>query len=60
MGWYRDAVGYDAEPDHSQRQRLLIYNEDDVQATKVLREWMSDRAESEIPTLESLRVGPSA
>ena len=56
MGWYRDAVGYDAEPDHSQRQRLLIYNEDDVQATKVLREWMSDRAESEIPTLASLRV----
>ncbi len=59
MGWYRDAVGYDAEPDLSQRERLLIYNEDDVQATKVLREWMSDRAEIEIPTLESLRVGMS-
>lgn len=59
MGWYRDAVGYDAEPDRSQRNRLLVYNEDDVRATKVLREWMSDRAESEIPTLESLRVRPN-
>ncbi len=59
MGWYRDAVGYDAEPDVSQRERLLVYNEDDVQATKVLREWMSDRAEIEIPTMESLRVGVS-
>ncbi len=57
MGWYRAAVGYDAEPDLLQRNRLLVYNEDDVRATKVLREWMSDRAESEIPTLESLRVG---
>lgn len=57
MGWYRDAVGYDAQPDLSQRQRLLVYNEDDVQATKVLREWMSDRAEIDIPTMASLRVG---
>lgn len=56
MGWYRDAVGYDAEPDRSQRERLLVYNEDDVQATKVLREWMSDRAEIEIPTIDSLRT----
>ncbi|MGA9873638.1 MAG: TM0106 family RecB-like putative nuclease [Rhodococcus sp. (in: high G+C Gram-positive bacteria)] len=59
MGWYRDAVGYDTEPDLDQRTRLLVYNEDDVQATKVLREWMSDRAELEIPTMESLRVRPS-
>ncbi|OZF07165.1 recombinase RecB [Rhodococcus sp. 15-1154-1] len=57
MGWYRDAVGYDGEPDLSQRERLLVYNEDDVQATKVLREWMTDRADLEIPTLESLRAG---
>ncbi|MCZ4077384.1 TM0106 family RecB-like putative nuclease [Rhodococcus sp. H36-A4] len=56
MGWYREAVGYDAEPDATQRERLLVYNEDDVRATKVLREWMSDRAEIEIPTLESLRA----
>ncbi|WP_072805708.1 TM0106 family RecB-like putative nuclease [Rhodococcoides yunnanense] len=56
MGWYREAVGYDVEPDLSQRKRLLVYNEDDVQATKVLREWMSDRAEIEIPTIDSLRA----
>ncbi|QBJ98682.1 TM0106 family RecB-like putative nuclease [Rhodococcus sp. ABRD24] len=52
MSWYREAVGYDGEPDPAQRQRLLEYNEDDVIATKVLREWMTDRAALEIP-LES-------
>ena len=56
MGWYREAVGYDAEPDPTQRERLLVYNEDDVLATKVLREWMSDRAEIEIPTVADLRA----
>ena len=56
MGWYREAVGYDADPDHTQRERLLVYNEDDVLATKVLREWMSDRAEHEIPTVADLRA----
>ncbi|WP_072691585.1 TM0106 family RecB-like putative nuclease [Rhodococcus marinonascens] len=54
MSWYREAVGYDGEPDLSQRERLLQYNEDDVIATKVLREWMSDRAESEIPLATDL------
>jgi predicted RecB family nuclease len=49
MSWYREAVGYDADPDLTQRQRLLEYNEDDVIATKVLREWMSERALEEIP-----------
>ncbi|SNT26660.1 RecB family nuclease, putative, TM0106 family [Rhodococcoides kyotonense] len=56
MGWYREAVGYDADPDMTQRKRLLVYNEDDVQATKVLREWMTDRADAEIPMLEDLRA----
>lgn len=56
MGWYREAVGYDADPDLTQRERLLVYNEDDVLATKVLREWMTDRAEREIPTVAELRA----
>ncbi|MCA1008718.1 TM0106 family RecB-like putative nuclease [Rhodococcus hoagii] len=49
MSWYREAVGYDGDPDLTQRQRLLEYNEDDVIATKVLREWMSERAVAETP-----------
>ncbi|MFZ2172716.1 MAG: TM0106 family RecB-like putative nuclease [Rhodococcus sp. (in: high G+C Gram-positive bacteria)] len=54
MSWYREAVGYDGDPDHTQRERLLQYNEDDVIATKVLREWMSERAEQEIPLASEL------
>ncbi|WP_425464631.1 TM0106 family RecB-like putative nuclease [Nocardia yunnanensis] len=50
MAWYRLAVGYDGgEPELSQRTRILEYNEDDVQATKVLRDWMTDRADTEVP-----------
>lgn len=50
MRWYRDAVGMDgAVPDDEQRERLLRYNEDDVLATKALREWMSGRAQVEVP-----------
>lgn len=57
MTWYRHAVGYDGEPDLTQRTRLLEYNEDDVRATAVLREWMTPRtprehcAEREVPAL---------
>ncbi|NLV80252.1 MAG: TM0106 family RecB-like putative nuclease [Rhodococcus sp.] len=54
MSWYREAVGYEGEPDPSQRARLLEYNEDDVIATKVLREWMSDRAVLDIPHIDDL------
>ena len=54
MSWYREAVGYDGEPDLDQRERLFVYNEDDVRATKVLREWMTDRAESEVPSVSEL------
>lgn len=54
MSWYREAVGYDGAPDSTQRTRLLEYNEDDVIATKVLREWMSDRAVREIPHIDDL------
>ncbi|AFT98031.1 hypothetical protein O3I_000345 [Nocardia brasiliensis ATCC 700358] len=52
MSWYRLAVGYEDAPDLSQRTRLLEYNEDDVRATQVLREWMSNRADLEVPGLE--------
>lgn len=51
MGWYRRAVGYDAPSDLSQRTRLLEYNEDDVRATQVLRDWMTHRAVTEVPSL---------
>ncbi|MEV0066007.1 TM0106 family RecB-like putative nuclease [Amycolatopsis sp. NPDC050768] len=55
MRWYRDAVGMDGEtPDDTQRERLLQYNEDDVLATKALREWMSDRAQVEVPFMLDL------
>ncbi|MEN2513291.1 TM0106 family RecB-like putative nuclease [Gordonia polyisoprenivorans] len=41
MDWYKAAVALGTtELDLSQRDRLLAYNEDDVLATKVLREWM--------------------
>lgn len=49
MSWYREAVGYEGESDLGERTRLLEYNEDDVYATKVLREWMDTRADAEIP-----------
>lgn len=52
MAWYRLAVAFDGgEPDMSQRTRILEYNEDDVQATRVLREWMTDRADAEVPSI---------
>ena len=54
MRWYRDAVGMNGgDPDPEQRERLLRYNEDDVRATKVLREWMSGPA-NEIPFMGDL------
>ncbi|WP_253777431.1 TM0106 family RecB-like putative nuclease [Goodfellowiella coeruleoviolacea] len=50
MRWYRDAVAMDGgEPDHSQRRRLLEYNEDDVRATWALRSWMSSPAVQDLP-----------
>jgi predicted RecB family nuclease len=55
MRWYRDAVGFDGAPaDLSQRRRLLTYNEDDVRATKALREWMSSAAMADLPYLGDL------
>lgn len=50
MQWYRRAVGLDGdEVDHTQRVRLLEYNEDDVRATKALREWMDGGGAQHIP-----------
>ncbi|NBH10716.1 TM0106 family RecB-like putative nuclease [Amycolatopsis sp. SID8362] len=55
MRWYRDAVGMDGEkPDDEQRERLLRYNEDDVLATRALREWISARAQAEVPYMFDL------
>ncbi|SFW52330.1 TM0106 family RecB-like putative nuclease [Amycolatopsis australiensis] len=55
MRWYRDAVGMDGEtPDAAQRERLLRYNEDDVLATRALREWISTRAQAEVPYMFDL------
>lgn len=55
MEWYAAAVGLAGGPlDVSQRDRLLRYNEDDVQATKVLREWLSSERILRLPTVEDL------
>ncbi|HET6706732.1 TM0106 family RecB-like putative nuclease [Amycolatopsis sp.] len=55
MRWYRDAVGMDGEkPDDEQRERLLRYNEDDVLATRALREWIDARAQAEVPYMFDL------
>ena len=55
MRWYRDAVGLDGDPvDLAQRRRLLEYNEDDVRATRVLREWMSSEAVTRLPFVGDL------
>ncbi|WP_414636308.1 TM0106 family RecB-like putative nuclease [Actinophytocola sp.] len=55
MRWYRDAVGMDGSgSDPSQRVRLLHYNEDDVSATRALRQWMSSPAVHAIPYVGDL------
>lgn len=55
MEWYSSAVGLTGGPsDLTQRDRLLRYNEDDVQATKVLREWLSSEQILRLPTVDDL------
>ncbi|PXY31767.1 TM0106 family RecB-like putative nuclease [Prauserella muralis] len=55
MRWYREAVGMDGgAPDPAQRERLLRYNEDDVLATRALREWMSGPAMHTVPFMGDL------
>lgn len=52
MVWYRRAVSTDPEDDPSAyRDRLLRYNEDDVRATRAVRDWL-DTAGSLLPALE--------
>jgi predicted RecB family nuclease len=61
LRWYRAAVGLDSgTPDPGERARILAYNEDDVLATRSLREWISHRAEIEVPTLGELAPPGSA
>jgi hypothetical protein len=56
MRWYRRAVGMDGEePDPAMRDRLLVYNEDDVRATHALRTWMTSDAVLAVPHLDDLR-----
>jgi predicted RecB family nuclease len=65
MSWYRQAVGYDGAIDLTQRTRLLEYNEDDVRATQVLRDWMAPlrpgvpSADTTVPSMAEFR-GPDA
>lgn len=65
MDWYQLAVGIAGDlvpsdpaarttPDLSQRARLLEYNEDDVRATKALREWMDSPAVQQVPHINDL------
>lgn len=55
MRWYRDAVGMDGAPAQlDQRRRLLEYNEDDVRATRALRDWMDSAAVRELPFVGDL------
>ncbi|GAB09894.1 hypothetical protein GOARA_048_00960 [Gordonia araii NBRC 100433] len=55
MDWYVAAVGLNGSaPDETQRTRLLQYNEDDVWATKVLREWMDGDDVKRLPTMRDL------
>jgi predicted RecB family nuclease len=56
MRWYRAAVGMNdgAEPQPSQRERLLQYNEDDVRATLAIRQWMTSDAVLDVPCAEDL------
>ncbi len=58
MAWYREAVGLDGpgDGDPAQRTRVLEYNEDDVRATKALREWMTDEATGAVPAVDDLPV----
>jgi predicted RecB family nuclease len=64
LAWYRAAVGADAggpveqrpAPDNPMAQRVLRYNEDDVQATLALRRWLTARLTG-LPTVADLE-GP--
>lgn len=52
MVWYEQAIAGDPEA----RRRLLAYNEDDVRATRVLRDWMT---ETDFPSIASAAAVPT-
>jgi len=57
LAWYRSAVGAgSATPDPEMAQRILRYNEDDVQATLAVREWLG-RNGITLPTVADLEAG---
>ena len=41
LGWYRDAQAARGVERDAGRTRILAYNEDDVRATRAVREWIS-------------------
>ncbi|QGW23331.1 MULTISPECIES: TM0106 family RecB-like putative nuclease [unclassified Dietzia] len=43
IGWYRDAQASRGVERDSGRERILAYNEDDVRATRAVREWISQQ-----------------
>jgi predicted RecB family nuclease len=52
VAWYREAIeSAESDPERAEelRQRLLEYNEDDVDATFALREWVSRLGEARRP-----------
>ena len=44
IGWYLEAIGDDPDAAREAQARLLAYNEDDVLATRALREWLDGPA----------------
>jgi predicted RecB family nuclease len=44
IGWYEEAIGADPATSSAARARLLAYNEDDVLATRALRDWLDGPA----------------
>ena len=53
--WYRDAVKPDPSPERDAlREKLLAYNEDDVQATLAVREWLDSDQSENLPSADNL------
>ena len=54
MTWHRDAVTHpDPEVKARNRVRLLQYNEDDVRATRAVRQWLSNASIPSIAAWEA-------